>query len=108
MSEASVLSGTKGKKMTADEVLAIPMSENDASATNIKGYLKALLTELWSEGEGFSGKRPFGNSGWEYDFYVALVKSGAVEGKLDSDGCIKNVDKTKANELIFEAIEALN
>jgi hypothetical protein len=30
----------------------------------IRDYLRILLETLWEEGEGFSGKRPFGNSGW--------------------------------------------
>lgn len=45
------------------KILEIEMGENDADASTIKSYLLSLLTELWSKGEGFSGKRPFGNSG---------------------------------------------
>ena len=33
----------------------------------IKGYLKELSLTLWKEKECFNGKRPFGNSGWDYD-----------------------------------------
>lgn len=88
-------------------VLDIKMQENDAAAITIKDYLKALLTTLWSEGEGFSGKRPFGNSGWEHELYVALVAAGAVQGKLDEEGCLDTVDHESANELIFQAIESL-
>ena len=39
------------------------MGVNDADAENIGEYLKALLSAVWHEGESFSGKRPFGNSG---------------------------------------------
>ncbi len=95
------------KKLTGAQVLDIPMGENDAEATTIKGYLVALLDKLWAEEEGFSGKRPFGNSGWSYDLYKPLVTAGAVKGKLDSDGYIEEVDKDMANSLIFEAIAAL-
>ena len=31
----------------------------------VKDYLKTLLHTLWDEEDGFSGKRPFGNSGWQ-------------------------------------------
>lgn len=90
------------------EVLSIQMQpENDAEASTIKEYLIKLLTELWEKGEGFSGKRPFGNSGWEYELYLPLVKAGAVNGKLDSEGYIQEVDTDAANTLIFDAIEAL-
>lgn len=88
-------------------ILEIKMQENDAGAATIKGYLKALLTELWAEGEGFSGKRPFGNSGWEYDLYRALLVAEVVDGELTDDGYIDRVDHKAANELIFQAIKSL-
>lgn len=96
--------------MTGPEVLRIEMAENDAGAKTIKGYLTALLERLWEQGEGFSGKRPFGNSGWEYDIYKALISAGAVPGSLDSDGYVQELnddDKRAADSMIFEAIQAL-
>lgn len=96
--------------MTGEEVLAIPMEENDADASNIREYLQALLRELWLEGESFSGKRPFGNSGWEYDLYKPLIVAKAIKGKLDKDGYIASIpqrEHVKANALILSAIEAL-
>lgn len=93
--------------MTGAEVLAIKMDLNDSGASTIKGYLIALLEKLWEEEEGFSGKRPFGNSGWAYDLYKPLVTAGAVKGKLDSNGYIEEIDTPSANDLIFEAIAAL-
>jgi hypothetical protein len=88
-------------------VLDCPMGRNDAKAATVKDYLKALLTRLWGEGEGFSGKRPFGNSGWEYDVYQALVANGLVTGTLDEDGYVNEFDEAAANKLILEAIEGL-
>lgn len=88
-------------------VLDLPMQENDAGAKTIREYLKGLLHVLWNEGEGFSGKRPFGNGGWEYEIYTALVMGKAVKGELTEDGYIDSVDEKAANELIFEAIESL-
>ena len=89
-------------------VLDIKMQENDAGADTIRDYLKTLLSELWAAGEGFSSKRPFGNSGWEFELYVALVKASAVKGELDEDGYIDTVDYKAANKLIFQAIGELN
>lgn len=90
------------------EVFDCPMHENDSGATTVRGYLKALLTELWASGEGFSGKRPFGNSGWEYDIYRALVVNGLVGGKIDPlYNDLFSVNTAEADELIFSAIEAL-
>jgi len=89
-------------------ILDIEMQDNDAAAKTIRGYLKALLSKLWEEGEGFSGKHPFGNSGWEFPLYTALVKAGVVEGSLDEDGCLNSCDIKVANKLVYKAIGELN
>ncbi len=76
----------------------------------IREYLRALLLKLWEEGEGFSGKRPFGNSGWEYDLYSTLIAAGAVEGEFDEDGFIESfadAAKKKADALVFSLITEL-
>jgi hypothetical protein len=92
--------------MDGKAILDLPMEQNDSKATTIRGYLKALLTDLWEEGECFSGKRPFGNSGWEWDLYRALVKGGAIKGRIDEDG-LQDCDEVAGNNAIFEAIDAL-
>lgn len=89
------------------EILAIPMEKNDSGAKTIGGYLRALLKELWQEGEGFSSKRPFGNSGWEYELYNALVTAKAVKGEVDEYGDLVNFDQDAANKLIFKAIASM-
>ena len=95
--------------MTGQEILDLPMDpdSNDARADSIRTYLKALLTTLMKKGEGFSGKRPFGNSGWEYDMCIPLIKAGLVEGKLDGDGYIDSFNEDAAVQLIYKAINAL-
>ena len=93
--------------MTPIEILEIPMQENDAGAKTIREYLIKLLTVLWEEQEGFSGKRPFGNSGWDFELYEALVKAKAVDGKFDDDGYLEEVDTKTARRLISQAIETL-
>lgn len=75
--------------------------------TTIKGYLKTLLRELWGEGESFSAKRPFGNSGWEYDIYSALLKAGLIDGVIDDDGYVDEIDERQAKIFIFYAIDSL-
>ena len=73
----------------------------------LREYFKKLLKCLWIEGEGFSGKRPFGDSGWDWDIYSALVKGGFINGSLDSDGHIIEFDEHAADKLVFELIEGL-
>lgn len=91
-----------------DEVLDCPMAgHNDANADTVREYLTALLRTLWTEEEGFSAKRPFGNSSWQYDVYIPLVKAGLISGKLDEDGYVEECDDKAADKLILAAIERL-
>lgn len=100
--------------MTGEEILDVELGENDADASTIREYLKALLSALWDEGESFSGKRPLGNSDWQWPIYRALVKAEAVEtdetfldgDDLDSLG-YGNFDMAEADRLIHLAIQAL-
>ena len=93
--------------MTGQEILKLGMAENDAQAKTIKDYLIELLRRLWTEQEGFSGKRPLGNSGWEFDLYKTLIIGGAMEGKMDSDGYVDECDVKEGNRLILLAVNAL-
>lgn len=87
-------------------ILDILMDDNDADALTVRDYLKALLRQLWIEGEGFSGKRPFGNSAWEYELYYPLVKAGVIQGQI-VDGYLENVDYRAGRQVIMDAIESL-
>lgn len=73
---------------------------------SVRDYLYELLKTLWYQGEGFSGKRPFGNSGWEYDLYAPLIKAGFIKGELDEDGYVMDFDEKQAAEFGFELIKA--
>ncbi len=83
--------------------LEIYSSDLDETMT-IREYFKRLLTQLWMDGECFDGKRPFGNSGWQYDVYAALIKHGIIKGKLDSDGYIDELNEYKAQQFIIEKL----
>lgn len=89
-------------------ILAIEFECDDLDGrVTIGGYLIKLLETLWNEGEGFSGKRPFGNSGWEYDLYKPLISAGVIRGDLDEGGHIDWVDESAGTKAIFAAIKAL-
>lgn len=92
---------------TPPQVLACPMTDNDAGADTIREYLVVLLASVWHGREGFSGKRPFGNSGWEYELYGALADAGWIDCTRDSDGDITTVDKRAGDKFIDSAIKAL-
>lgn len=53
--------------------------DGDLGEVPLRYYLGKLLYSLWIDGEGFSGKRPFGNSGWDCDVAIALCKAGVVK-----------------------------
>lgn len=99
--------------MTADpaaiqRLLDLELPDNDSGAPTVRGYLAALLAELWREEADFSGKRPFGNSGWQYDVYAAMVRAGLVSGRFDENGwCVEDADTRAADALILAAIESL-
>lgn len=92
---------------TPAQVLDLPMDDNDSGTNSIRGYLVALLAELWQQQEGFSGKRPFGNSGWDWDLMRPLVKAGFIRGGLDEYGCLDDCDDAAGAALIAQAIAAL-
>lgn len=92
---------------TGAEILAVPLPKNDADAATIHDYLVALLAVLWREEEGFSGKRPFGNSGWAYEVYAGLADAGLIEATRDEDGYLNDVDVPVADALVQRAIAAL-
>jgi hypothetical protein len=57
----------------------------DIGRVTARGYLKALLEELLLKGESFSGKRPWGNSGWEHELAMPLCKAGVIEATIDDE-----------------------
>lgn len=86
--------------------LEVRFNSDAGDNLTVRDYLRTLLETLWNQGEGFSGKRPFGNSGWEYDLYAPLVKGGFVSGTLDEAGYIEDIDKHGAEAYVFNLITA--
>jgi hypothetical protein len=94
-------------KPTPQQVLDLELPENDANAPTVRAYLGTLLMNVWVDGEGFSGKRPFGNSGWQGDFDRAFIRAGWVEGTLDEEGWVDSVDSDQVDALVRGAIQWL-
>ena len=95
---------------TSEEVLNATVHDGDIGTCTVRQYLFSLLEAVWAEKDGFNGKRPFGNSGWEFDLYTALVRYGLVYGVVDDDGyleIISDEDRNTADALIAEAIRSM-
>lgn len=90
-----------------NQVLDVAMEDDDSGATSIRGYFVALAEAVWRREADFSGKRPFGKSGWTWDVYKALADAGMITATFDQDGYIEDADQAKADELISAALRAL-
>lgn len=91
--------------MDSRKILNLPMEDNDADAATIGDYLAILLQTVLEEGESFSGKRPFGNSGWISELITPLVHNNLIDGSLDEDGNIIEASDEEAIELLCRCID---
>lgn len=83
------------------------MNSDAGNGITVRDYLRLLLTKLWDEQEGFSGKRPFGNSGWAYDLYVPLVREGFLAGKYNAEyDEVDDLDQDAAHSYVLRLIHA--
>lgn len=91
--------------MQPHEVLDLKMESGEyAPGVTLRDFFYNLITALWDQAECFSGKRPFGNSGWKYDVYAVLIKNGAIPGSLDADGFVEQVDTDTADLFVTQVI----
>ena len=87
-----------------DRGLALTFDSDAGDGLTVRQYLCELLLTLWKEGESFDGKRPFGNSSWEFDVYRPLIAAKMATGELDADGNIESVDYKEADSLVSAMI----
>ena len=66
-----------------------------------------FIKKLFEEKECFSSKRPFGNSDWDGDLCVCLIENKVVDGEIDENGYIENVDWGYFDIVIQRLIESL-
>lgn len=92
---------------TPQQVLDTPMEPNDAGAATVREYLYKLLRDVWHHEQGFNGKRPFGNRGWQYEVYKALGRANYLRIAIDQEGDVEDVDDAAGDGLIQAAIASL-
>ena len=86
------------------DALEVRFNSDAGDNITVRDYLRKLLERLWIEKEEFSGKRPFGNSGWDHELFAPLIKSGHIGGMLDQYGYIEDVNYNQANEFVKQLI----
>ena len=101
------------EKSSGGEISLTEIKDLEFHPTGMKGvftigsYLVELLASLWNEKDSFNPKRPFGNSGWQYDIYIVLVDEGIVSGTIDEYGDLvvfESRDEIRANKIILDII----
>ena len=70
-------------------------------------FLESCLVELIESNEGFSGKRPLGDSGWATDMGLALVDAGLIEGYHNKEDGEYDFEHSVADKLVIVAIKQL-
>jgi hypothetical protein len=91
---------------TVAAALELRFDSDAGDNLTIRDYLRTLLETLWRKGEGFSSKRPFGNSSWEHDIYRPLIAAGFLVGELNEDGYVEDFDQEAAERYGFKLIVA--
>lgn len=80
---------TTEEQELAIRVLACPMIgglHRESGARTVGHFLCILAGEVWLRQECFNGKRPFGNSSWNWDVLEALIAAGIIEDDEDGQG----------------------
>ena len=83
------------------DILELKFYSDDLNEdVTIREFMQRLLITLFEEMDGFSGKRPFGNSGWDEDLIKCLVQNHVITGKLDTDGYLEEYDNDEYAKMI--------
>jgi hypothetical protein len=87
-----------------DKALDLRFNHHDLGDVSLREFYCNLLLKLWEDPYGFSGKKPYGNSGWDEPVYAALIKAGVMSGEFDSEGYIKRCDFDEGSEFVSKMI----
>ena len=91
--------------MKNKEILNLEFHSEDLNENvTIREYFYKLMEAFWNEKENFSPKRPLGNSDWDGDIILCLIKNKLVEGSIDENGWLDDYDYEKVDKFILKRI----
>lgn len=79
-------------------------SEDLNKELSIREFFFILMKLLWIEQDGFDSKRPFGNSSWDVDVIVCLIKNNIIKGRIGEDGYLEEYDNNEVNKVVINQI----
>lgn len=105
---SALLDGEEAGDPTPAQVLDLNV-EGDFGEGTVREWLIDLLAMVWTEREGFNGKRPWGNSSWEWEVYRAMINAGFLTAHRDQydEERLSEDERRKADRLIADAIRSL-
>lgn len=89
-----------------DQVLNETEVDLGAEKITIRQMFVRMMRKCWLD-DGFSGKRPLGDSGWRDDVIKSLVDSGLIRGEIDCDGDLVSSDDGAGGELVLAALDRM-
>lgn len=99
--------------MTNQEILDLVFDDdwNTGYQQTVRSFLKNLLVKIMVEEEGFSSKRPWGNSAWQAPLIICLIKHGILNGSIVEyeDGMVDldSYDREEFENIVKELIWAM-
>lgn len=97
---------TDGEMISLHQIKNIEYQSQELhdSQITVGDFLKELLCTLWMEEEGFSSKKPFGNSSWQHEIYSVFVQNKIISGTIDEYGDFEECDYKLADKIVCDII----
>jgi hypothetical protein len=97
------------KMLKTEDILKLSFRSHDLGmVVTVKKYLSLLLERLWVEEEGFNGKRPFGNSGWQSELATCFIRAELLKGEIDPDGYPDQYNRGEVNAIALKCIRSFS
>ncbi|MFA6024230.1 MAG: hypothetical protein WC777_03375 [Candidatus Gracilibacteria bacterium] len=98
--------------MNHKEILDISVKPNEpynAKEVTLREYLRQLAVAPWTNNPEriFDGKRFNGSGSYDFAVFESLIRAGVLNGKLDEDGYVEELDVEQAKAFVRELISKI-